>query len=135
VSWSEAPVGEALPERVVGPLTEMDFARFSISMDDPNRVHIQDSVAKLAGLPSVIGSGGIVQGLMDDVVAEWAGRATRRVVRNRILRPLLPGSTVRATGTVTERTAGAIVVAVEVRDQDGNALADATVTLPTLATR
>ena len=131
--WTEARIGEALPPRTVGPLTAMDFARFSVSMEDPNRVHIEESVARRAGLPSVIGSGGIVQGLMDDLVADWADRDRPRTVRNRILRPLLPDTTITATGEVVQRIdgEGGLVVEVAVRavDQDGNPLGDASVTV------
>ncbi|HEY4453254.1 MAG TPA: MaoC/PaaZ C-terminal domain-containing protein [Pseudonocardiaceae bacterium] len=127
--WTGAQVGDELPARTIGPVTAMDFARFSVSMEDPNRVHIEAAVAASAGLPSVIGSGGIVQGLMDDLVADWAGKARCRVVRNRILAPLLPDTTITATGSVTERSGRTIVVAVRAVDQDGNALGDATATL------
>jgi acyl dehydratase len=131
--WSRAQVGDVLPERVIGPLTAMDFARFSVSMEDPNRVHVEHAVAERAGLPSVIGSGGIVQGLMDDLVAAWAGAGQPRVVRNRILRPLFPDSTITATGKVTERTENdgrvTLVVAIDAVDQHGQALGDATVPL------
>ncbi len=131
--WMQACVGDELPQREIGPITPMDFARFSVSMDDPNRVHIEDAVAKAAGLPSVIGSGGIVQGVMDDLVAAWAGRAQPRVIRNRILRPLLPDTAVRVVGRVVERTEDAgrvkVVVAIEAVDQDGQALGDASCTL------
>jgi acyl dehydratase len=128
-AWTAAQVGDGLPGRTIGPVTAMDFARFSVSMEDPNRVHIEAVVAASAGLPSVIGSGGIVQGLMDDLVADWAGKAQPRVVRNRILAPLLPDTTITATGSVTERSGRTIVVAVKAVDQDGAALGDATVTL------
>jgi acyl dehydratase len=131
--WTAAQVGDELPPRTIGPLTAMDFARFSLSMEDPNRVHIEESVARRAGLPSVIGSGGIVQGLMDDFVAAWAGYEQRRIVRNRILRPLLPDTTVTATGRVLERAESdatvTVVIRVRAADQDGNPLGDATVTL------
>lgn len=93
----------------------MDFIRFSAATADPNRVHIEEDVARDAGLPSVIGSGGIVGGLMSDVVNSWAGLTSIRRASGKIAAPLFPGTTITVTGEVTGRAERPTGVALEVR--------------------
>ncbi|MDP1818605.1 MAG: MaoC/PaaZ C-terminal domain-containing protein [Acidimicrobiales bacterium] len=119
----DAAIGEQIPGRSFGPVTRMDFIRFSAATADPNRVHIEEDVAKAAGLPSVIGSGGIVGGVMSDVVTAWAGLGTIRRVSGKITFPLFPGTTVVVTGEVTgrEERDGAVTLEVKVQATDENA--------------
>jgi len=117
---TNAQIGDRLPIRTVGPLTRIDFARFSIATDDPNRVHIEEKVAAEAGFPNVIGSGGIVTGLLTDLVSDWAGLASVRGASIRMFAPLVPDVVLSATGTVTARQAdGSLTVAAELVDGDG----------------
>lgn len=122
-------VGDELPERRVGPLTRMDFARFSVSTDDPNRVHIEEAVATGAGLPDVIGSGGIVAGLLTDLVTSWGGLDALRSATLRVTAPLFPGTVLLARGNVVRRDdAGEGVVEVEASavDAAGNRIGEGT---------
>src|SRR5437867_1117680 len=57
-----AEVGAVLPPHMAGPLDRLAFARMSVALDDPNLVHLDETVAAAAGFPSVIGSGGFVVG-------------------------------------------------------------------------
>ena len=99
-------VGDSLPVRRIGPLTRMDFARFSIAADDPNRVHIEEGVAREAGLPDVIGSGGIVVGLLTDLVTSWGGPEILQSASFRIMAPLFPGTVLLAGGRVMRWDSG-----------------------------
>lgn len=123
-------VGSELIPHVAGPLDRLAFARMSVALDDPNLVHLDESVAAAAGFGSVIGSGGFVVGALGEVVRRWAG--TDRVVRGttRQLHPLWPGTTLTARGSVTalERRddRSVAVCAAELVDQDGQRIAEGT---------
>lgn len=130
MSAPDAKPGDALPARTVGPVTRMEFARFSISTDDPNRVHIEEAVAAAAGFPHVIGSGGIVSGVLTEVVADWAGIERLRAGKIRMFTPLVPDVTLTASGSVTDRADdGTLTVVVEVRDGDGTKVGGGTYTV------
>jgi len=126
----EAVIGTALPSRVVGPITRMEFARFSIATDDPNRVHLEEDVAVAAGFPQVIGSGGIVSGVLTEVVADWAGIDKVTAGNIRMFVPLVPGMLLTSSGTVTEKTTdGVLSVVVQVVDADGTKVGEGTFTV------
>lgn len=130
MSAADAKPGDALPARTVGPVTRMEFARFSISTDDPNRVHIEEDVAAAAGFPHVIGSGGIVSGVLTEVVVDWAGIERLRAGKIRMFTPLVPDVTLRASGSVTDRSDdGTLTVVVEVHDGDGTKVGEGTYTV------
>lgn len=123
----DVAVGHELPPRRVGPLTRLDFARFSVSTDDPNRVHIEEAVAAEAGLPGVIGSGGIVTGILTDLVTSWAGREALRSATFRVTAPLFPGTVVLARGQVVspdDEMDGAVDVEAVCTDETGNRLGE-----------
>ena len=83
-------------------MTRMDFVRYSISTDDPNLVHIDESVAAAAGLPSVIGSGGIISAMAADVIVAWAGLGSIRRSTTKLLAPLFPGAHIVVSGIIAE---------------------------------
>ena len=124
-----AAVGDELPERRVGPFTRMDFARFSVSTDDPNRVHIEEAVAADGGLPDVIGSGGIVAGLLTDLVTSWGGLEALRSSTLRVMAPLFPGTVLLARGQVVRRdgdTEGVVEVEASAVDAAGKRIGEGT---------
>ncbi|MEW6475702.1 MAG: MaoC/PaaZ C-terminal domain-containing protein [Actinomycetota bacterium] len=121
--------GTQLPEREVGPFTRLDFVRFSVATDDPNRVHIEEAVAAEAGLPGVIGSGGIVGGLLTDIVSSWAGLESLRSASLRVLAPLFPGAVLRAGGEVVglaDDGSGLVEVLAQVHDALGTRVGEGT---------
>lgn len=123
----DVAVGHELPPRRVGPLTRLDFARFSVSTDDPNRVHIEEAVAADAGLPGVIGSGGIVAGILTDLVSSWAGLEALRSATFRVTAPLFPGTVLLARGQVVppdDETDGVVDVEAVCTDDAGNRLGE-----------
>ena len=128
-----AQVGDVVPERTVGPVTRMDIARYSISTDDPNRAHIEESVATAAGLPTVTGSAGIVSGLVEDVITSWAGMGSIRRAATRMRYPLFPGAILTAKAAVRSRTeeAGSLVLELQadVHDDSGTMIFDGTYTV------
>ena len=123
---SKVDVGAELPKRTVGPFTRLDFVRFSIASDDPNRVHIEEAVAAEAGLPDVIGSGGIVAGLLTDIVTSWAGLESLRSAALKVMAPLIPGAVLHAGGEVVGRLdeSGVVEVITHATDQSGTRIGE-----------
>jgi acyl dehydratase len=125
----EAAVGEVIEERRIGPLSRLDFARFSISTDDPNRVHIEEAVAAAAGLPDVIGSGGIVTYLLTDVVTSWAGLESLHSATLRVLAPIFPGTVLLCRAHVLPAKQdgnGFVEVEAHADDESGQRIAEGT---------
>jgi acyl dehydratase len=89
-----------LPDRRIGPLNRLDFARMSVALDDPNMVHLDDSVAAAAGFAGVIGSGGYVLAAMYEWARDWAGleRVVRVSVRQKA--PFTLDDTLTTTGKI-----------------------------------
>jgi acyl dehydratase len=125
-----AEVGAVLPPHTAGPLDRLAFARMSVALDDPNLVHLDETVAAAAGFPSVIGSGGFVVGALWEVVGRWAG--IDRIVRGttRQLQPLWPNTTLTARAAVAaleQRDDRPVAVcAAELVDQNGERIAEGT---------
>lgn len=122
-----APVGYRLPERVFGPITRMTIARFSVAFADPNLVHIDDEVARSAGLKGIIASAGLVMGVMDDVITAWAGLGAIRSANRTFKAPVLPGQIISVIGEVTDphrdAPAPTITVTVTATDDTGQCIA------------
>lgn len=122
-----------LPSRSLGPLDRLDFARMSISIDDPNLVHLDDAVAGKAGFDRALGSGGYVLGALYEVVRQWAGFDRIRSIDMRQLLPFAVGDELCATATVTRDTtvAGPASACAQATVCDGRArtIATATVTV------
>jgi acyl dehydratase len=100
-SLGSVTVGTELPEIQAGPLDRLAFARISVALDDPNLVHLDETVAREAGFPGVIGSGGIVIGMLYEVARQWAG--IERIIsgQTRQLVPFPANVSLRARGHVT----------------------------------
>ena len=124
LEFSQPEVGDKLPVRHLGPITRLDFARFSVSTDDPNRVHLEEAVAAAAGLATVIGSGGIVLGMLHDLVTCWAGLDRLRTSRLRVTAPLFPDTSVVVSGEVVDKRDGVAEVRAFVDDEGGTRLAE-----------
>lgn len=93
--------GQLAPHRI-GPLTRLDFARMSVALDDPNLVHLDESVAAAAGFGGVIGSGGYVLSLVYEVARRWVGTDRVCRVEMRQLAPFPQGTLLCATGAVVD---------------------------------
>lgn len=120
-------IGDSLPERSVGPFSALDFAAFSTATADPNRVHIEHEMALAAGLPSVIGSGGIVIGVIIEFVVSAVGRHRLRSASLRMPAPLFPGSTLHVRGEVVAQAREGSTIQVTAADDDGKVIGQASV--------
>ena len=72
-------------------LDALALARMSIATDDPNPIHFDHQAAVRAGLPSVIGSGLFVMGLLDKAARSVTGDHTGYKFDIQMRGPVLPG--------------------------------------------
>lgn len=92
--------GDPLPTVGVGPFDRFDLARLSVALDNPDPLHLDDTVAQAAGFEQVIGHGSFIVGLL----AEPARRvvALDRIVWAHTVQraPYTIGDTLQASGFV-----------------------------------
>jgi acyl dehydratase len=126
----KAVPGETLPSHSPPALDRFVLARMSVAIDNPDPLHLDDDLARQAGLPGVVGQGSLVAGALYEPVRRWAG--IDRVVAGSVTqrRPVLLGAALRADGHVeTVETSGPTDLAIcrtVLVDQSGEAVAEAT---------
>jgi acyl dehydratase len=95
-------IGDELPEIVTPVIDRMRLAYMTVSMRDPNPVHLEDGYAALAGLPSVIAHGTFAVSYLAFAVTRAAGvDALTRLAIN-LVGPVFPGDVLRIEATVTD---------------------------------
>ena len=105
--------------RYVTPILDaLAFARMSIATDDPNPIHVDHQAAVRAGLPSVIGSGLFVMGLLDKAARSAAGDDAGYTFDIQMRGPVLPGRALEIS-VVDESNQ----VAVQINDSAGGLVA------------
>jgi acyl dehydratase len=72
----------------IGPLTRSHFARFAVATNDFNPIHLDDTFAQAAGLPTAVGSGLLAASL----IAETAGGTEGQRLSVRFRQPIFPGN-------------------------------------------
>jgi acyl dehydratase len=94
-------VGEALPERDVGPITQTDIVRFAGAGGDFNPLHHDPAFAEQAGFDGVIAMGQMQAGMVAGWLTDWCGVEHLRELDVRFLRPVRVGAVLRFTGEIT----------------------------------
>lgn len=95
-------IGDKLPEIVTPVIDRMRIAYMTVSMRDPNRVHLEDDYAGQAGLPSVIAHGTFAVSYLGLAITRAVGvDALTRLAVN-LVGPVFPGDTLRVEATVTD---------------------------------
>ena len=92
--------GAALGEIVLPPVDRLMLARMSVAIENPDPIHLDDGAAREAGLPSVIGHGTSVAGLLYEPVRRWGGIDRVLAGKTSQSRPFGPGAILTATGSV-----------------------------------
>lgn len=124
----KAVPGETLPSHNPPALDRFVLAWMSVAIDNPDPLHLDDALARQAGLPGVVGQGSLVAGALYEPVRRWAGidRVTSGSVTQR--RPVLLGAELRADGHVeTVEMSGPVELAVcrtVLVDQSGEVVAE-----------
>lgn len=100
-------VGDELPALTAPAVDRMRLAFMTVSMRDPNPVHIEDAYAAKAGLPSVIAHGTFVVSYLGAAVTRAVGVDALRRLHVDVTAPVFPGDVLHARAEVTEVQAGA----------------------------
>lgn len=121
VSIEAAPVGESL-FRVGQKIDDDQTYRYAKASGDYNPIHVDENVAKLAGLPGIIVHGlctmAFTSKVMIDRVCEGDPRRLRRL-RARFSRPVFPGQEITTAAWALPDRDGLKVYAYETYNPDG----------------
>lgn len=95
-------VGQELPERVVGPLTQADVLRFAGASGDFNPLHYDTELARRAGFDAPVAMGQMTAGIVGAWLTDWCGVERLAEFEVRFVAPVLVGDTITLTGSVTD---------------------------------
>lgn len=108
-------VGDKLPGVTTPPVDRMRIAYMTVSMRDPNPVHIEDEYAAKSGLPSVIAHGTFVVSYLGATVSRAVGVGAIRRLRVDVTAPVFPGDVLQTRAEVTDVQPGPDGALVSVR--------------------
>lgn len=97
-------VGDPIPERELGPVTQTDIVRFAGAGGDFNPLHHDPEFAAEAGFDTVIAMGQMQAGMLAAWLTDWCGVEHLRELDLRFLAPVRLGAVLRFTGEVTALT-------------------------------
>ncbi|MCW2931206.1 MAG: MaoC domain protein dehydratase [Actinomycetia bacterium] len=102
-SAAAAPVevGTKADATDVGPLTTRMFVRNAGASGDFNPMHYDDTLAQLAGYPSVFAQGMLSAALLASFAVDWLGAENVRRYRVRFREQVWPGDVLTCSGEVT----------------------------------
>ena len=109
---STLEVGAEAPA-VQHTLSRTDFVRYAGASGDYNPMHHDEVKAHAAGMPSVFGHGMLSMALLGRAVTDWVGLDAVRRYKVRFVKQTWPDDTLTSHVVVTD-----------VRDEDGQQLAD-----------
>lgn len=95
-----AAVGDALPERELGPVTQTDVVRFAGAGGDFNPLHHDPAFAGKAGFDGVIAMGQMQAGMLASWLTDWCGVENLRELDVRFRAPVRLGAVLRFSGEV-----------------------------------
>jgi acyl dehydratase len=110
----------------IGPVTILvtrdQVARYAQASGDHNPLHLDDEVARSAGLGGIIAHGMLTMALMGRLVTEWCGRADRvRSYGVRFSHVVRPGDqlTIRGRVASVDEAGGVAHLELSAENQDG----------------
>jgi acyl dehydratase len=102
----------------VGPVSRVQIARYAGAVQDFNPVHVDETFAKEAGLPSVIAHGPLTLSLVVDALVRQHGVHALRDFDARLRMPVFPGDVLTVApseeGVVVTNARGDIVATARV---------------------
>jgi acyl dehydratase len=110
---------------VAQKIDEDQTYRYKEASGDPNPIHVDENIAKMAGLPGIIVHGLCTMAFTSKVVIDnlCAGDPTRlKRLRVRFSRPVLPGQTITTKLWPDDERAGRKIFAYETFNPDGQAV-------------
>lgn len=76
------------------------IARMAVAINDPNPIHLEDTLARQAGFPGVIAHGTFAIGAIGLLLTQWAGQQHISHLETRLLAPVFPGDQLVCEGQV-----------------------------------
>jgi acyl dehydratase len=114
---ADAAVGDTRTLVLTDDLSRTQIVQYAGASGDYNPLHTDDRfTTEVAGYPSVFAHGMLTMGMTGRVLTDWFGVEGLRAYGVRFVKQVFPGDALTATATVTA-----------VRDEDGQRLADLTV--------
>ena len=96
-------IGDELPAMAKTPIDRVQLARYAGATGDFNPVHVDETAARAAGMPSVVAPNTIGMGFLGQLVGDWARGAHVKRLSCRFSRMLWPGDTLVCKGRVADR--------------------------------
>ncbi|POF42390.1 dihydroxy-acid dehydratase [Pseudomonas laurylsulfativorans] len=93
-------LGDAAPERRVGPITRTDIVRYAGAGGDFNPIHHDEKFAQKAGYTSVFAHGLLTAGILSAYTASWLSLAALSKYSVRYVSQVWPGDTLILSGRV-----------------------------------
>ncbi|MFD4972440.1 MaoC/PaaZ C-terminal domain-containing protein [Streptomyces sp. NPDC058424] len=100
----QAKVGDRVPERVIGPVTQTDIVRFAGAGGDFNPLHHDPEFARSSGFSGVISMGQMQAGILAGWLSDWVGVEHLREYEVRFAVPVFLGDVLHLSGEVVEIT-------------------------------
>lgn len=97
----QVAVGQGLPSRVVGPLSQEDVLRFAGACGDFNPLHYDAETARRAGFRAPIVMGQLTAGIVAAWIADWCGVERLAGLDVRFVAPVMVGDSLTLAGSVT----------------------------------
>ncbi len=96
-------VGDELPTLVKPAIDRVQIARFAGATNDYNPMHVDETAARTAGMPSVFAQAELPMGFMSQFLSDWlkGGRLSRLAVR--FVKLVWPGDVLSCKGRVLAR--------------------------------
>ena len=98
-----AKVGDTLPEVVFGPITRGMLALYAGASGDHNPIHIDNDMAKKAGMPDVFAQGMLSYGVLARVPTGWAGIGRLKSFGARFVSMTQVHDLITCSGKIVER--------------------------------
>lgn len=118
--FESVKLGEELPAMAKSPIDRIALARYAGASGDFNPLHIDETYAKAAGMPSVYAPGMLIMGYLGQLVSSWSRGGQLRKYSVKFVKMCWPGDVVVCKGRVIERVgdSGRYFFEVEVRAEN-----------------
>jgi acyl dehydratase len=106
--------GMDLEEKVFGPVSKEDIARYAQASGDNNPIHLDEDYARKSGAPNVFAMGMLTAGYLATAVSEWfGGPQNLRRFKVRFTTRVWPGDEVVCRGRVVSIEDGLVKASLE----------------------